>query len=58
MLDAEQTLAAALDELRRAADAIARGPGGREVALAITKAQEAQHWLRAARELIAAPEGR
>lgn len=24
---------------------INRGPGGREVALAITKIQEAQHWL-------------
>lgn len=25
---------------------INRGPGGREVALAITKIQEAEHWLR------------
>ncbi len=38
---------------RRVAEIINRGPGGREVALAITKLQEAEHWLNDAfKELI------
>jgi len=35
-------------DTRNIAAAIARGNGGREVALAITKLQEAQMWLRQA----------
>lgn len=35
----------ALEKARALADEINRGKGGREVALAITKLQEALHWL-------------
>lgn len=43
---ARRTLIEALEAARYLADQIARGPGGREVALTITKLQEALHWLR------------
>ena len=42
---AELSLRLTLGSLRQLGELIARGPGGREVALAITKVQEAQHWL-------------
>lgn len=35
-----------------AAEMIARGPGGREVALAITKLQEAESWIWRAQEIL------
>lgn len=39
-----------LSEARDVAESIARGPGGREIALAITRLQEARHWVSEAHE--------
>lgn len=41
---------AALYAARAQADTIARGPGGRETALMITKLEEALHWLEAVKD--------
>lgn len=41
---ADKTITTALIHARIAASALERGPGGREVALAITKLQEALFW--------------
>ena len=42
----------AIDAARKLAEGINRGPGGREVALVITKLEEAALWLRQAQEII------
>lgn len=42
---ADEAITNALIRARLAAEALDRGPGGREVALASTKLQEAQMWL-------------
>lgn len=41
---ADKTIITALIQARIAASALERGPGGREMALAITKLQEALFW--------------
>jgi len=46
---AERTILLGFDAARALASEIARGPGGREVALTITKLEEALHWLEAAK---------
>lgn len=48
----------AIAEARKVAAALDRGPGGREVALAITKLEEANLWLGQAAAVIDAKEGR
>lgn len=47
-LKLQSEVASALWSARALADHIARGTGGREVALVITKLQEAQSWLKLA----------
>lgn len=42
----------AIDAAKKLAESINRGPGGREVALVITKLEEAALWLRQAQEII------
>lgn len=49
--------AALIDKVERVGKRIDRGVGGREIALAKTKLQEAQYWLRAAEEAIATSNG-
>lgn len=41
----QQEILKDLEDLRKVAEMIARGPGGREVSLTITKLQEAHSWL-------------
>ncbi len=43
----------AILDLQQLATAVNRGPGGREVALAITNMQQAQFWLIEAKSVIA-----
>jgi len=50
MIDALMAVDEALKATRKVAEVINRGPGGREVALAITKLEEAEMWLRKAAE--------
>lgn len=41
-----------IKDLRQIAETINRGPGGREVALAITNMQQAQFWLGEAKRIL------
>jgi hypothetical protein len=46
--NAQKSISIAEDYLSELTQHINRGPGGRELSLAITKMQEAQHWFAAA----------
>lgn len=43
--DVRSALQVAMGQAQKRAHEISRGPGGREMALVITKLQEAMHWL-------------
>jgi hypothetical protein len=46
--EAQKSISMANDRLDELTQYVGRGPGGRELALAITKAQEMEHWFAAA----------
>lgn len=48
----------ALKDLKSAADTVGRGPGGREVSLAITNLQQAEHWLKDAKDILEQEQGK
>jgi hypothetical protein len=48
---AKKKLSEAIYELKLAQVGVGRGAGGREVALAVTNAEQAEHWLLAAERL-------
>lgn len=48
--DTKQWVKLALEEAEAQRDRLGKGAGAREMALVITKLEEAQHWLRAAEE--------
>jgi hypothetical protein len=45
---AQKSLSETRDRLDELTQVVGRGPGGRELALAVTKAQEAEQWFAAA----------
>lgn len=47
---AAQWVESAYDAVKEVADEVGRGPGGRELSLAITKLEEAGFWLHKARD--------
>ena len=41
-----------IEDAQKLAETIARGPGGREVALTITQLQQAEDWFQRAKQII------
>jgi flagellar hook-basal body complex protein FliE len=46
-----QQIAQCLESAQQLAEGVARGPGGRQVALAITKLEEAESWMERAKKV-------